>query len=233
MRRRAAAAAMVGEAMAIWNRRSRCQPVRLSPAARGRSSGGWPLGSAWLPVPGRWPGEVLPGQLARTSRGGTADAGHGDAVLAGDPGEESAGDAGLGFQLPEVLSDPDVLAFEELAGQDGAGALLPLPCQGRGGSAPLARGPWEVVEREPDMAGAGAQPGGRVGDGKLSGDDEAAGGVQVDVVRLGPGQVQAGAAAGGGAQVSGSPIPRSCRSPAAWPCSASRSPVASVSVNAW
>ena len=29
-----AAAAMVGEAMAIWNRRSRCQPAGLSPAAR-------------------------------------------------------------------------------------------------------------------------------------------------------------------------------------------------------
>jgi hypothetical protein len=59
-------------------------------------------------------------------------------VLAGDPGEEPAGDAGLGFQLPEVLARGGVLAFEERAGQDGAGVLVPLPCRGRGGPAPLA-----------------------------------------------------------------------------------------------
>src|SRR6266566_3946644 len=102
MRRTAAAAAMVGEVMAIWKRRSRSQP-----------------------------------------------AGHGDAVLAGDLGEEPAGDAGLGFQLPEALACGDVLAVEELAGQGAAGVLPPLPCRGRGGPAPQPRGPGEVVEREP------------------------------------------------------------------------------------
>ena len=102
----------------------------------------------------------------------------------------------LGFELAEVLARGDVLAFEELAGQDGAGVLLPLPCRGRGGPAPLARGPGDVFEREPDVAGGGAQPRGRAGDGEPAGDDEVADGVQVDVVRLGSGQGQAGAAAG-------------------------------------
>lgn len=74
--------------------------------------------------------------------------------------------------------------------------LPPLPCQGRGGSAPLPCGPGDAVEREPEVAAGGAQLGGGLSDGKLLGDDEAADGIQVDVVRLGPRQVQAGAAAG-------------------------------------
>src|SRR5271166_5789052 len=109
--------------------------------------------------------------VTAAAAGGTGHAGHGDAVLASDPGEESAGDAGLGV-------------------------LLPLPYQGGGGSAPLARGPGDVFEREPDVAGAGAQLRGGVGDGEPAGDDEAGDGVQVDVVRLGSGQGQAGAAEG-------------------------------------
>ena len=61
MRRQAAAAAMVGEAMAIWNRRSRSQPARLSWAARRMSPRLWAPGSAGLPVPvtscpGSWHG---------------------------------------------------------------------------------------------------------------------------------------------------------------------------------
>ena len=171
------------------------EPAQPEPAGRavlGRAAdiaGLSSPGSAEPPVPAgpvrAWPG-----------RGGAELAGHGDAVLAGDPGEEPAGDPGVGFQLPEVLARGDVLAVEELAGQDGAGMLPPLPCQGRGGPAPLPRGPGDAVQREPDVAGGGAQPRGGLGDGELPGDDEVAGGVQVDVVRFGPGQVQAGAAAG-------------------------------------
>ena len=185
-----------GEAMAIWNRRSRCQPVGLSPVARQMSPGIWPPGPAGLPVPGRGP--VTSGSCSRQGPAGAGpgEAGHGDAVLAGDLGEEPAGDAGVGFELAEVLARGDVLAFEELAGQDGAGVLLPLPCRGRGGPAPLAGGPGDVFEREPDVAGGGAQPRGCVGDGEPAGDDEVAGGVQVNVVRFGSGQGQAGAAAG-------------------------------------
>ena len=175
------------------------QPVPACRAASGRAAdvaGNLVAGLGGAAGAGGLPGEVVSGQRARAGRGGAADAGHGDAVLAGDPGEEPAGDPGFGFQLPEVLARGDVLAFEELAGQDGAGVLLPLPCRGRGGSAPLACGPGDVFEREPDVAGGGAQPGGRVGDGEPAGDDEVAGGVQVDVVRFRPGQGQAGAAAG-------------------------------------
>ena len=175
------------------------QPVPACRAVSGRAAdvaGNLVAGLGGAAAAGGLPGEVLPGQRARAGRGGAADAGHGDAVLAGDLGEEPAGDAGVGFELPEVLARGDVLAFEELAGQDGAGVLLPLPCRGRGGSAPLARGPGDVFEREPDVAGGGAQPRGGVGDGEPAGDDEVAGGVQVDVVRFGSGQGQAGAAAG-------------------------------------
>src|SRR6266849_5857920 len=112
-------------------------------------------------------GEVLFGQLARAGRGGAELAGHGDAVLAGDLGEETAGDPGVGFQLAEVLARGDVLAVEELAGQDAAGALLPLPCQGRGGPAPLPCGPGDAVEREPEVAAGGAQLGGGLGDAEV------------------------------------------------------------------
>ena len=152
MRRQAAAAAMVGEAMAVWNRRSLCQPAGLSWVARRMSPRLGAPGSAGLPVPAA----VLSGQLAGAGRGGAELAGHGDAVLAGDLGEEPAGDAGLGFQLPEVLARGDVLAVEELAGQDAAGMLAPLPCRGRGGPAPLACGPGDAVEREPEVAAGGA-----------------------------------------------------------------------------
>jgi hypothetical protein len=86
--------------------------------------------------------------------------------------EEPAGDAGVGFQLPEVLARCDVLAFEELAGQGGAGALPPLPGDGRGGPAPLPRGAGDVPECEPDVAGGGAQPRGGADDGKPACDDE-------------------------------------------------------------
>ncbi len=232
MRRPAAAAAMVGEAMAIWNRRSRCQPAGLSPAARRMSPGIWSPGSAGLPVPGA--GEVLLGQRARAGRGGAADAGHGDAVLAGDLGEEPAGDAGVGFQLPEVLARGDVLAVEELAGQDAAGVLPPLPCQGRGGPAPLPCGPGDAVQREPDVAGGGAQPRGgarrreacRVMMRRPTASRSMSSG-------SGPGRVRPAQQPGGGAQVSGSPMPRSCRRAAAWRCSASRSPVGRVPAKAW
>src|SRR6266513_4749495 len=61
IRRRAAAAAMAGEVMAVGNRRSRRQPAGLSWAARRMSPRLWSPGSAGLPVPagswpGRWPG---------------------------------------------------------------------------------------------------------------------------------------------------------------------------------
>ncbi len=115
--------------------------------------------------------------VTAAAAGATGHAGHGDAVLAGDTAEEPAGDAGVGFQLPEVFAGLNVVAFKELAGQDGAGVLLPLPDQGGGGSAPLACGPGDVLEREPDVAGAGAQLRGRVGDGEADGDDEAGDGV--------------------------------------------------------
>lgn len=116
---------------------------------------------------GPLPGEVLLAQPARVDRGVIGRAGQGDAVGAGAVGEELAGEPGLGLQVPECLARLHVFAVVEFAGQDGPGMLLPLPDHWQRGAAPLPRGPGDVFECEADVVGAGAQPRGGLGDGKL------------------------------------------------------------------
>jgi hypothetical protein len=101
----------------------------------------------------------------------------------------SAGDADLGLDLLKGLPGADVLALEELAGEEGECAVLPfLPGGWRGGRCPFAGGAGSLLEREADVADGGAQLcGGRAGRDAV-GDDEPGDGVQVDVAGVAAGQ---------------------------------------------
>ena len=72
------------------------------------------------------PAGVLVAQPLRVDGGGLPGVGQGDAVVAGAGDQVRARDPGLGLDLVEGLPRGGVLAVEELAGQQGACAILPF-----------------------------------------------------------------------------------------------------------
>ena len=232
-RRPAAAAAMVGEAIAIWNRRSRCQPAGLFPAARRMSPGIWSAGSAGLPVR-----EVCPVRSGTGSGHGPAGAGRRTPVmvmpcsratwvrnLRGIPVSASSSRRFLPAAMYSRSKNSRVRMARACCCRCHVGGAADRPHwrAGRGMCSSASR-TWPVVV--PSRAAASAT-------GSLpvmmrwptasrsmsSGSD--------------PGRVRRAQQLGGGTQVSGSPMPSSCRRAAAWPCSASRSPVGRVPAKAW
>src|SRR6266511_2074199 len=120
-----------------------------------------------------------------------------DASVPGGLGEQLAVDAGFDLDGGEVLAGLQVLALEEGAGEQLAGAFAQSTRGGRGVDAERSGWPvqpkdgvTDVVDGNVELPGCGVQP-------DVLDDDESVHGVKVDVVGVAAEQREAGDAAGG------------------------------------